>query len=173
MSNYLRYFVPNATVFVTMVTQNRNPILIKNIKILRNSLKSVKQQYEIIAGCIMPDHIHILIKPDNMNDLPKVITSIKYGFSKHLPKSEDLSESNIKRKEKGIWQRRYYDHIIRDENDLHKHLDYIHYNSYKHYNIAPKDWEYSSFNWFVQEGLYEKDWLNVGDKYNILDMNIE
>jgi len=173
MPNYLRYFIPDATVFITIVTYNRNPILVENIELLRKSLKSVRQEYKIIAGCVMQDHIHMIIKPKNINELPQIITSIKYGFSKALPKPENLPDSSIKRKEKGIWQRRYYDHIIRDEKDFHKHLDYIHYNSYKHYNIAPKDWEFSSFNNFVREGLYEQNWLNIEDKYEITDMDLE
>ena len=75
--------------------------------------------------------------------------------------------------EKGIWQRRYYDHIIRDDEDLYRHIDYIHYNSVKHNNIAPKDWEYSTFKKFVEKGNYELNWCNFKDKHNINSMNLE
>ena len=77
-----------------------------------------------------------------------IVRTIKYNFSTNIPEiyyCKNLSESAIKRGEKGVWQRRYYDHIIRNENDLNRHLDYIHYNSMKHYHISPKDWKYSSF----------------------------
>ena len=65
-----------------------------------------------------------------------------------------------KRKEAGVWQRRFYDHIIRNQDDFNKHADYIHYNSYKHYQIPPKDWKYSSFKKFVKLGYYNIDWCN-------------
>ena len=78
-----------------------------------------------------------------------------------------------KRGEKGIWQRRYYDHVIRNEEDLWKHIDYIHFNSLKHYNIAPKDWEFSSFNKFVKNNFYDLNWCNYDDKNKISEMNLE
>lgn len=77
------------------------------------------------------------------------------------------------RKEAGVWQRRFYDHIIRNEEDFNKQIDYIHYNSYKHYQIAPKDWEYSSFEKYVEKGFYELDWCNFEDKNNIKDFDFE
>ena len=86
---------------------------------------------------------------------------------------KNLSQSALKRGEKGIWQRRYYDHIIRNENDLWKHVDYIHYNSVKHYDISPKDWKYSSFHKFVKNNYYELNWCNVDDKHNIKELDIE
>ena len=85
----------------------------------------------------------------------------------------ELTPSEQKRGEKGVWQRRYYDHIIRDENDFNRHLDYIHYNSVKHYNISPKDWEYSSFHKFVKNEYYDEDWCNYGDKNKINNMELE
>ena len=89
-------------------------------------------------------------------------------------KSDELCESKIKRKEKGIWQRRFYDHIIRDENDLTSHLDYIHYNPVKHgYVNAPKYWKYSSFEKYVDKNLYDRNWCNMCDKYKITEMDIE
>ena len=77
------------------------------------------------------------------------------------------------KKKNKIWQNRYWAHVILHEKDLYKHLDYIHYNSFKHYNIVPKEWEYSSFKIFVQNGMYDIDWCNIEDKNNILDMNFE
>ena len=68
------------------------------------------------------------------------------------------------RKEAGVWQRRFLDHIIRDENDFKNHFDYIHYNSVKHYGISPKDWKYSSFNKFVKLNIYDNDWCDFKNK---------
>ena len=81
----------------------------------------------------------------------------------------------MKRKgERKIWQSRYYDHVIRDENDLHKHLDYIHFNPIKH-NYANKalNYHYSSFEKFVKMGYYDKDWCNFEDKNKINELNYE
>ena len=174
MSYYRRYFTQNGDiVFITMVTYNRQPILIDNIDLVRESFKSIKYKFEIIAGIVLKDHIHILVRPENIEELPKIITFFKYHFSRNYPNITIKSEIQQKRQEKGIWQRRYYDHIIRDANDLYKHIDYIHYNSVKHYNIAPKDWEFSSFKKFVADKWYEENWYNFGDKYNIENMEYE
>jgi len=161
-----------------MVTYNRKNILIENIEILRKSFEITKKYYdfEIIAICIMNNHIHMLISLDIQNELPQIIRTIKQNFTKLIPEkyySTDITESMKKRNEKGIWQRRYYEHIIRNENDLWKHIDYIHFNSIKHYNIAPKDWEYSSFKKFVKNNFYDENWCNYNDINKILEMNLE
>ena len=100
---------------------------------------------------------------------------MKVYFTKNckIQNKPKLTNSLIKQGEKGIWQRRYYDHIIRNEDDLWKHVDYIHYNSVKHYNISPKDWKYSSFHKFVKNNYYNINWCNVDDKYNIKELNLE
>jgi len=180
MSNYRRYFVQfNNPVFITILTKNRQEILVDYIDILKESfnLSLKKYNFQFIAGVILKDHCHILIYSKNPDIIPKIVHDIKYNFTKQLPEELiskiKLTNSEIKRGEKGIWQRRYYDHIIRDENDLYRHLDYIHYNSVKHYNIAPKDWKYSSFNKFVKNGFYDKAWYNVNDKYNINNLDLD
>lgn len=161
-----------------MVTYNRKDILIQHIELLRKAYETTKKHYkfEIIAICVMQNHIHMIISSDTQNELPQIIRTIKQNFTKLIPEkycSEDITESMRKRNEKGIWQRRYYDHIIRNENDLWKHIDYIHYNSVKHYDILPRDWLYSSFNKFVVNKFYDKDWCNYGDKNNILELDLE
>lgn len=179
MSNYRRYFNNNNPVFITFVAKDRKEILTDNIEILRNSFKfsKAKFKYEILAGVVLKEHCHIILSAENQNDIPKIIRVIKFNFSKNIPieyqENVQLSASAIKRGEKGIWQRRYYDHIIRNENDLYKHLDYIHYNPTKHYNTAPKDWKYSSFNKFVKLGFYDLDWSNYKDKNQINLLNYE
>lgn len=173
MSNFRRYFSENNTVFITIVTYNRTPILIENIKLLKDSLKNIKYKFEIIAGIILKDHIHLLIHVNSPNTIPKIVTSFKVNFSKNLPFNENQTIKQKLRREKGIWQRKYYDHIIRNEEDLNKYLDYIHYNSMKHYNIAPKDWEYATFKKFVENKYYEENWCNFMDKYNINSINLE
>lgn len=173
MSNFKRYYQDKNIVFITIVTYNRQQILVKNIELLRQSFKNVKYNYEIIAGIVLPDHLHILIQTDKTSDYSKIISSFKSNFSRLLPKNINQTEAQLDRREKGIWQRKYYDHIIRDENDFNKYLDYIHYNSVKHLNISPKDWEFSSFKKFVKQGFYQENWCNFDDKNGILNMDLE
>lgn len=169
MAKFKLYYNFGSIVFITIVTNNGIPILVKNIQLIRKSLKLVKYNFKILAGVVMFDHIHIIIEPENLKDIPKIIGFFKSGFTKMYKVAEGLpSERNIK-----IWQSSYYNHIIRDENDLNKHLDYIHYNPTKHYNIAPKDWEFSSFSEFVEKGFYEQDWCNFGDKNKIVEIDLE
>ena len=179
MATFRRYFNNQQMfVFITFVTHNRREILVPNIDLFKESLIYAKTKYlfGIFAIAVMKNHCHLIICTKKSAEIPQIIKSIKYYFSSHISDEyvcNDISESAKKRNEKGIWQRRYYDHIIRDEEDLHKHIDYIHYNPTKHYNIAPKDWKFSSFNKFVQNGYYEKDWCNFKNEYNIDELDYE
>ncbi len=177
--NYKRLYIPNSIIFITIVTSKRRNILIKNIELLKFSIRNTHKYYHfrIYAICVLNNHIHLLIKPDNINEYSKIILLIKRTFSKKIDINTivgyEPSESNIKRNERDIWQRRFWEHTIRDEEDLFRHIDYIHYNPMKHYKIAPKDWKYSTFNNFVKNGYYEIDWCNFEDKYKILDLDYE
>ena len=131
-------------VFITFVTYNRREILISNINLFKESLRYAKTKYlfNIFAIAVMKNHCHLIICTKKSAEIPQIIKSIKYYFSSHISDEyvcNNISESAKKRNEKGIWQRRYYDHIIRNEEDLFRHTDYIHFNPMKHYNIAPKD----------------------------------
>ena len=176
---YRRLYVPNRIVFITVVTSKRRELLIDNIELLKYSITNAHKYYNfsILAICVLKDHMHFLLQPENIKDYSKIITLIKRTFSKNIDidkiKDYNLSPSNIKRKERDIWQRRFWEHTIRDENDLYKHMDYIHFNSQKHYRIAPKDWKYSSFENYAKKGWYEIDWCNFGDKYEIEKLNYE
>ena len=177
--NYRRLYIPNSIVFITIVTFERREILIQNINLLRFAFKQTKHKYQfdIVAICVLKNHIHMLIKTKNINEYPDIIRNIKRNFSVNFDTSviSDYYESNSRKNkgEKSIWQRRYYEHTIIDEYDLNKHIDYIHYNSMKHYGIAPRDWLFSSFHKFVENGYYDKDWCNVIDKYGINELNYE
>ena len=191
MPNYKRFYNDNYRyVFFTIVTNNRQSILIENIDILRSSFKYVltKYQFEIYAISILKNHIHMILKLENNNEYSEIIRLLKYYFSTHITieqsrvgKAEvnyiacppNISKSKVKKREKGIWQRRYWEHTIRNENDLNIHLDYIHFNPYKHYKIKPQDWQYSSFNKFVKLGLYNKDWCNFNDENKINELDFE
>lgn len=172
--NYKRVFVENSLVHIVLVAYHRKKIFINNIELLRKALLNARKffKFEIIAICVLPDHIHMILKPQNIYEYPKIVTSIKYYFSKNYDVGGGTPTYGYNNKrEKGIWQRRFYEHTILDEEDLNKHIDYIHYNSYKHLGIAPKNWSFSSFSKYAEEGYYKQNWL-VDDKI-FEDMNCE
>ena len=174
--NYKRYFIPNSFVFITIVTYNRKPVLLNHIELIKSSINYAKSKiaFYIEAIAILKDHIHIILKPENIKDYPNIVKYFKTYFSRHITIDNfDLTEGKKHKKEKGVWQSRYWAHIILDENDFHKHIDYIHYNPMKHYNIPPKDWKYSSFKNFVKNSIYDINWCNLDDKYRINGLNIE
>ncbi|MDQ7047741.1 MAG: transposase [Sulfurovum sp.] len=154
MSNYKRIFKDGYSYFITIVTQGRNPILIECIDQLRYSfaLSKKKYAYTIDAIIILPDHIHMIITPKNSNEYPKIISHIKrsfvYGLDGHYKDNAKmtLSTSSYNRKLSGIWQKRFYEHTIRDEKDWLEKIQYIQHNAVKHMLVDDwNDWQYSSF----------------------------
>ena len=176
MSNYRRYYLKEYNyVFLTVVTGYRQNILLENIDLLKKSFAYAKQKYDfkIFAIVVLDNHFHTILKLNDLSLFSKIIYRFKYYFSTHL-NSLPVTESKIRKGEKGIWQRRFYDHVIRNEIDLNRHLDYIHYNPIKHEcSNSAADYPYSSFKKFVELGVYEQDWCNYKDKYNIEELNLE
>ena len=152
MSNYKRIFMDGYSYFITVVTHGRNPILIKNIALLRESFQVSKQKYAytIDAIVILPDHFHMIITPKNADEYSHIVRTIKQYFSKYCPKDDyaHLYQS-WSREKKGyslIWQKRFYEHTIRNEKDLIEKMQYIQNNPVKHgYTDEINRWEYSSF----------------------------
>ena len=169
--NYKRIFIPNALVFLTLVTKHRKHILIEHVDCLRNAFKLTKQKYpfKIVAIVVNPNHLHMIIQPMDIKNYPTIVGYLKTIFTQ----TAGLPYLVNKKGEANIWQRRYWAHIILNEMDLYKHLDYIHYNSVKHHGIAPKDWPYSSFRKFVKDGYYGLDWCNMPDTHHIKNMDLE
>ena len=162
---YKRLFLDGHDYFITVVTHDRNPILIDNIELLRESFKYAKTKFvfDIDAIVILPDHLHMIIKVETAEDYPKIISTIKSYFSKHCdPEFYGhlvQSQSRIKQNYKPVWQKRFYEHTIRDEKDYKTRLDYIHFNPVKHGYVEDVNmWEYSSFSRFVKKGLYDPSW---------------
>jgi len=154
MSNYKRIYLENYSYYLTVVTQNRQPILIDNIELLRDSFRRSKRRYNysIDAIVVLPDHIHMIITPENPKEYSKIITYIKrafiYGLDEQFKEESkaNLTASSHRRQHSGVWQKRFYEHTIRDERDYAKILDYIYTNPIKHGLVEHlKDWEYSSF----------------------------
>lgn len=125
----------------------------------------------------MPNHIHLILHPNNIEQYPQIISSIKHYFSRNVGQvcpTDNLKIGYKNKREKGIFQRRYWEHTIRDENELINHINYIHYNPVKHKLVQNvKDWEYSSFHKFVENNLYDKNWGNVKEIENIINLDYE
>jgi REP-associated tyrosine transposase len=151
-----------STYFFTVVLADRSStLLVDEIDRLRKVYRTVCQRraFETIAICILPDHIHaIWVLPEGDADFSTRWSLIKSGFSRGL-EERPRSPSKIVKREKGIWQRRYWEHAIRDEADLERHVDYIHFNPVKHGHVARvADWPHSSFHRYVGRGELTVDW---------------
>ena len=174
MSNYRRVFIKNSYVFITIITHNRAPILIDNIELLREAFRNVRKfyEFEIVACVILPEHFHIILYPKNINEYPKIISAIKHYFSSKLGiKAIDLTPSKMKKREKGIWHRRYIEHTIIDDDDLNNHINYVHYNPVKHGLVQNvKDWRYSTFHKFVDRNMYDLHWGSIETLTSINDL---
>lgn len=165
MKNYRRNRQGGATYFFTFCLNVRHSsLLIDYIDELRQaySRTQLKMPFVTEAIVILPEHIHALwTMPHNDDDYPARIRLFKSHFSRQLPHSvkQTSNISRINRKETGVWQRRYWEHTIRDELDFNNHMDYIHFNPVKHKLVSRTvDWEYSSFLREVKKGRYDKDW---------------
>ena len=163
MTDYRRLYMQGGCYFFTLTLQNRQQsLLIDYIDLLRSSIKTVKQShpFSIDAIVILPEHLHcILSLPENDDNFSMRWRQIKAGFSRQLPVIEEKSRSRIQKQERGIWQRRFWEHLIRNEQDFNNHMDYIYFNPVKHGWVdRVVDWKYSSFHRDVKEGLYTQDW---------------
>ena len=164
---YRRTEVAGATYFFTVNLLNRRQTLLTDhIDTLRACIKTVKKRhpFHIDAMVILPDHLHaIWTLPPGDADFAKRWMLVKTAFSRSLPKHEIINQSRKLKRERGIWQRRYWEHLIRDDLDYQRHVDYIHYNPVKHgYVDKVVEWPYSSIHWFIDKGIITSDW-SVGE----------
>jgi putative transposase len=176
MPNYLRMHEKGGLYFLTLVTYQRQKLFSspKTRLLFRVSVDHVMvfHPFTIEAYCILPDHIHFIWRlPEDDADYAMRIGLIKARFTKsyllqgNREMQRDLSRE--KRRERTFWQRRFWEHLIRDEDDLHRHIEYIHYNPVKHGLVERvSDWPDSSFPDFVKAGILEQDW---GGSYQLQD----
>ncbi|MCH7948240.1 MAG: transposase [candidate division Zixibacteria bacterium] len=153
MSNLRRYNSNGKDFFITCVTLNRIPILVDNVYEFWKAVDYTKAkiQFEINAWAILPDHFHFIIDP-MQSDISRIIKGIKQKFCGLYCSKLGLTSGRV-------WQHRFWDHIIRNEDDLKKHLDYIHYNPVKHgLTRSPFEYEHSSIRNYLAEGYYQPDW---------------
>ena len=151
---YRRIYLDSYSYYLTLVTQGRKPLLVENIELLRTAFKLSKKKYtyEIEAIVILPDHLHMIIRPKVATEYSKIIRHIKRSFVYGLDQETkdqakvEISHAKYYRGHSGIWQERFYEHTIRDETDWLEKMEYIKYNPIKHNyveNLA--DWKHSSF----------------------------
>ena len=169
MPDYRRTWCPGGTYFFTvnLLQRHNNDLLTRNIDSLRRVVKSVKARHPFIihAWVVLPEHLHCVIElPKDDTDFSLRWRLIKMEFSKSLPVIERRSEVRVRRGERGIWQRRFWEHLIRNEADYRAHMDYVHINPVKHGLVDRVcDWPYSTFHRLVEQRVYPQDWAG-GDE---------
>ncbi len=176
MPNYRRFYVSQGTYFITQVTYKRQKWLCSEMgrKGLREAIEKVREKYffSIDAFILLPDHFHCLFTlPENDDNISVRLKLIKTYVSKHYKNhigvDVKLSRSGERRGESNLWQRRFWEHCIRNEQDLIAHYDYIHYNPVKHGLCnSPQDWPYSTIHRLIKQGVYPADW-GKNDKIEI------
>lgn len=167
---YRRANLPGATYFFTVNLADRQRcLLVEHVDLLRSVMQEVRQRhpFHVEAMVVLPDHLHAIWRlPEQDADFAMRWSLIKAGFSRGLPKTENISVSRVTKRERGIWQRRYWEHLIRDEADFERHVDYIHYNPVKHGHAPhPTAWLHSSIHLYIRNGLLPEAWggMNAGD----------
>lgn len=168
MSHYRRSRQAGGSFFFTVVTYRRRPILCEEpVRLaLREAIKEIqsKRPFTIEAWVLLPDHLHCLwtLPPDDADfsrrwGMIKRLVSIRCGEAYGCDGL--LTASKRKHRESTIWQRRYWEHEIRDKTDFARHLDYIHYNPTRHGLCErPGQWPYSTLHRYIKEGRYPEDW---------------
>jgi putative transposase len=182
MPEYRRSQINGGSFFFTVVTYNRIPLFNNPNcrKILHAAWEDTRNRFpfKTIAICLLPDHLHCIWQlPENNTNYSIRWKEIKRLFTKQYLKEigpgEQRNESRQKRQEAAIWQRRFWEHTIEDDEDFERHLDYIHYNPIKHgYVKKTSDWKWSTFHKFVNEGIYDIGWVG-GDEGRIQGLDWE
>jgi putative transposase len=168
MANYRRNRVADGTYFFTVNLADRDShLLVDHIDMLRAAVREVRHRrpFHIDAWVVLPEHMHaVWTLPGGDDDYSGRWLAIKKAFSKALPRTESATDARIHQGERGIWQRRFWEHTIRDEADYAAHINYVHFNPLKHgwvQHVA--EWPYSTFHRAVKQGIYSEDWIGVED----------
>jgi putative transposase len=175
MPEYRRWRQSGGTYFFTVnLADRRGRLLVEHIADLRAAVTAVRRAhaFTIDAAVVLPEHLHaIWTLPAGDADFSTRWRLLKSRFSATLPARPGRRPSLRAHAEKGIWQRRFFEHLIRDEDDLAAHADYIHYNPVKHGHAPrPVDWPYSSIHQFIQRGIVDAQW-GTGGKIGDLDLD--
>ncbi|MBR9871473.1 MAG: transposase [Gammaproteobacteria bacterium] len=163
MSNYRRFRVSGGTYFFTVNLKDRSKsLLVEHIDLLREATRKVRSRYpfQIDACVILPDHFHcVWTLPEGDSDFSLRVRLLKTAFSKAILQSQSCPINRKGRMEAGIWQRRFWEHAIRDQADYNAHIDYVHINPVKHGLVCRvRDWPCSTFHRYVEEGVLPINW---------------
>jgi REP-associated tyrosine transposase len=164
MRTYLRNRTVGGTYFFTVNLAERrgSRLLSEHVEALRSAFRRtcLERPFTTIAWVVLPEHLHCLWRlPAGDDDYATRWRLIKSRFSRALPRTERRSASRRAKAERGVWQRRYWEHLVRDDADLRAHVDYIHINPVKHgHAVRATDWPHSSFHRFVERGWLAEDW---------------
>ncbi len=167
MPDYRRANTPGATWFFTvnLLHRHNNDLLVRHFGLLKACViaEKTRRPFSILAWVVLPEHMHWIWRlPEGDADFPTRWRRIKTDFSRGLPKTEPLSDVRLARGERGIWQRRYWEHQVRDVQSLQRYVDYIHFNPVKHgWAARAADWPHSSFAHHVARGVYPPDWAQA------------
>jgi putative transposase len=170
MPDFRRYLVPGGCYFFTvnLLERRGNALLTERIELLRETVRRVRRSrpFNIDAWVVLPDHLHaVWTLPPGDNDFSTRWRLIKTFFVHGVPKTERLSRVRREGGERAIWQRRFWEHAIRDDEDYAAHMDYVHFNPVKHgLATSPADWPYSTFRACVSRGVYPEDWTGDAAK---------
>ena len=171
MPNYRRAFIPGGTWFFTvnLLQRHQNDLLVRELGLLRDTVIRVRERYPFRtdAWVVLPDNLHcVWTLPPGDSDFSTRWRLIKSGFSRGLPKTERRSDVRKAAGERGIWQRHYWEHLIRDDADYQWHVDYVHFNPLKHGLVKRvSDWPHSTFHRYVTRGVYPADWCGNSDNF--------
>ncbi|VAX11404.1 Transposase and inactivated derivatives [hydrothermal vent metagenome] len=171
---YRRSKTCGASYFFTVnLADRQSRLLLDYSETLRDAFRQVKKRhpFHIDAVVILPDHLHtIWTLPDGDSDYPMRWGLIKAGFSRNIEMNEPRSKSRKLKRERGIWQRRYWEHQIKDETDYNHHVDYIHINPVKHGYVAQASmWDYSSIHRYIEMGMVDESWAYKIDDLEMSD----
>ena len=168
MPNYRRALESGGRFFFTVdLLEQRQTLLVDEIALLREAVATTRRShpFKIDAFVVLPDHIHAIwtLPPDD-RDFSMRWRLIKSHFARAIPKQERLSDVRIARAERGIWQRRFWEHLIRDDTDYARHIAYCYINPVKHGLVQRvRDWPHSSFHRDVEAGIVPLDWAGEID----------
>jgi putative transposase len=168
MPNYRRNFVPGGTYFFTVVTHERRPLFLhaQARRLLHSAIQTVqaKRSFVIVAMVLLPEHLHcVWTMPDEDANYSTRWRQIKEAFTRSFLQAGGeegvVSESRRSHNERAVWQRRFWEHTCRDQDDLNRCIDYVHWNPVKHGLVMRLiDYPWSSFHRFVAQGIYPPDW---------------
>ena len=167
--NFRRYYIPGSAIFITQVVQGRNPVFGDPgcMDVLYKIWDNVKQLHPFLklGYVFLFDHFHLILQPTGASNFSDIMHSLKPAFTREYKDLLGIPTSQPMK----FWQKRFWDHVIRDEKDFENHLHYIHFNPVRHgYVKDPRDWTYSSYIEWEKRGLYppaftweepkDKDW---------------